>query len=126
MYCIVWIRTVQYSTVQYSTVVRITIKSICFMTCIYDTNQLLLSLNGASLDDRYHVAWSPCLPAVVSACSFDRKVQFYSMAGAKSRIGRAPKWLKKPLGATFGFGGKLISFDCGVMDPNSSDAKGKS
>lgn len=47
------------------------------------------------------------------------------MAGAKSRIGRAPKWLKKPSGATFGFGGKLISFDCGTVDPNSSDAKGE-
>jgi hypothetical protein len=65
---------------------------------------------------RYHVAWSPCLPAVASACSFDRKVQFYSMSGAKSRLGRAPKWLKKPTGATFGFGGKLISFDCGSLD----------
>jgi hypothetical protein len=68
------------------------------------------------LSRRYHVAWSPCLPAVASACSFDRKVQFYSMSGAKSRLGRAPKWLKKPTGATFGFGGKLISFDCGSLD----------
>lgn len=76
---------------------------------------------------RYHVAWSPCLPAVASACSFDRKVQFYSMSGAKSRLGRAPKWLKKPTGATFGFGGKLISFDCGSLDGAApSDAmKGK-
>jgi hypothetical protein len=38
------------------------------------------------------------------------------MSGAKSRLGRAPKWLKKPTGATFGFGGKLISFDCGSLD----------
>jgi protein transport protein SEC31 len=61
---------------------------------------------------RYHVSWSPCLPAVVSACSFDRRVQFYSLSGAKSRIGRAPKWLRRPCGAAFGFGGKLVSFDC--------------
>lgn len=60
---------------------------------------------------RYHVSWSPCLPAVVSASSFDRKVQFFSMVGAKSRIGRAPKWLRRPVGATFGFGGKLVTFD---------------
>lgn len=60
---------------------------------------------------RQHVAWSPCLPAVVSASSFDRKVQFFSMVGAKSRIGRAPKWLRRPVGATFGFGGKLVTFD---------------
>ena len=60
---------------------------------------------------RYHVSWSPCLPSVISACSFDRKVQFFSLAGAKCRSGRAPKWLKRPVGASFGFGGKLISFD---------------
>jgi protein transport protein SEC31 len=67
---------------------------------------------GAVGQRRYHVAWSPCLPAVVSACSFDRRVQFYSLSGVKSRIGRAPKWLRRPCGATFGFGGKLVSFDC--------------
>jgi protein transport protein SEC31 len=60
---------------------------------------------------RYHVAWSPCLPAVISTCSFDRSVQFYSLSGAKSKLGRAPKWLRKPVGAAFGFGGKLATFD---------------
>lgn len=60
---------------------------------------------------RYHVSWSPCLPGLVSASSFDRRVQFFSMIGAKSRVGRAPKWLRRPVGATFGFGGKLVSFD---------------
>jgi len=59
---------------------------------------------------RYHVSWSSCLPAVVSTSSFDRKVQFFSMTGAKSRLGRAPKWLRRPCAATFGFGGKLASF----------------
>jgi hypothetical protein len=32
------------------------------------------------------------------------------LLGARSRLGRAPKWLQKPVGATFGFGGKLASF----------------
>eukprot|EP00602_Paraphysomonas_sp_CaronLab_P005046 CAMPEP_0185030580 /NCGR_PEP_ID=MMETSP1103-20130426/17560_1 /TAXON_ID=36769 /ORGANISM="Paraphysomonas bandaiensis, Strain Caron Lab Isolate" /LENGTH=1052 /DNA_ID=CAMNT_0027565771 /DNA_START=108 /DNA_END=3263 /DNA_ORIENTATION=+ len=59
---------------------------------------------------RYHVSWSPCLPAVISTCSFDRSVQFYSLSGAKSKLGRAPKWLRKSAGASFGFGGKLASF----------------
>ena len=68
-------------------------------------------LASSASQRRYHVAWSPCLPAVVSASSFDRKVQFFSMVGAKSRIGRAPKWLRRPVGATFGFGGKLVTFD---------------
>ena len=67
-------------------------------------------LASAAGSRRYQVAWSPCLPAVISACSFDRKVQFYSMIGAKSNIGRAPKWLRKQSGASFGFGGKLVTF----------------
>jgi protein transport protein SEC31 len=68
-------------------------------------------LASSASQRRYNVSWSPCLPAVVSASSFDRKIQFFSMVGAKSRIGRAPKWLRRPVGATFGFGGKLVSFD---------------
>lgn len=60
---------------------------------------------------RYHISWSPCLPAVTSASSFDRKVQFFSMTGARSRLGRAPKWLRRPVGATFGFGGKLVTIN---------------
>lgn len=60
---------------------------------------------------RYHVSWSPCLPAVTSASSFDRKVQFFSMTGARSKLGRAPKWLRRPVGATFGFGGKLVTIN---------------
>eukprot|EP00981_Chlorochromonas_danica_P003692 scaffold681_cov173-Ochromonas_danica.AAC.55 len=67
------------------------------------------SLASSASHRRYHVSWSPCLPAVVSAASFDRKVQFFSMSGAPSRSGRAPKWLRRPVGATFGFGGKLVN-----------------
>jgi protein transport protein SEC31 len=68
-------------------------------------------LASAAGSRRYEVDWSPCMPAVISACSFDRSVQFYSLSGAKSKLGRAPKWLRKPVGASFGFGGKLVSFD---------------
>lgn len=60
---------------------------------------------------RHHICWSPCLPAVISACSFDRRVQFYSLSGVKSKLGRAPKWLRRPVGASFGFGGKLVRFN---------------
>ncbi|KAK2588050.1 hypothetical protein KPH14_004119 [Odynerus spinipes] len=31
---------------------------------------------------------------------------------------KAPKWLKKPSGASFGFGGKLITFENELADPN--------
>ena len=47
---------------------------------------------------------------MISTCSFDRRVQFYGLSGAKSKLGRAPKWLQRPCGATFGFGGRLASF----------------
>jgi len=75
------------------------------------TQNVFGGLASSAGQKRYHVSWSPCLPAVVSACSFDRRVQFYSLSGARSRIGRAPRWLRKPVGATFGFGGKLVTFD---------------
>ena len=48
--------------------------------------------SGAMQQKRYDVSWSPCLSGVVSTCSFDRRIQFYSLSGAKSRLGRAPKW----------------------------------
>ncbi len=59
---------------------------------------------------RYQATWSPHLPAVAATCSFDRRVQFHSLTGFKSSLGRAPKWLRKPVGAAFGFGGKLVTF----------------
>jgi protein transport protein SEC31 len=67
-------------------------------------------VGGVAGQRKYHVAWSPCLPAVVSTCSFDRSIQFHSLSGVKSSLGRAPKWLRRPIGATFGFGGKLVKF----------------
>ena len=88
-----------------------------------ETASTFRGLASSASQRRYHVAWSPCLPTVVSACSFDRKVQFYSLSGAKSKIGRAPKWLKKPTGATFGFGGKLISFDNSNVEGSNVDSK---
>lgn len=69
------------------------------------------------------MSWSPCLPAVISTCSFDRSVQFYSLSGAKSNLGRAPKWLRKPVGASFGFGGKLCSFDNNPSGGSSTNQK---
>lgn len=68
---------------------------------------------------RYHVSWSPCLPAVIGACSFDRSLQFYSLSGVRSKFNRAPKWLRRPVGASFGFGGKLAVFDNGASAGSS-------
>ncbi len=34
----------------------------------------------------------------------------YWDAGPKAPLARAPAWLKRPAGATFGFGGQLVAF----------------
>lgn len=68
------------------------------------------AIGNAAGQRKYHVSWSPCLPAVIATCSFDRRVQFFSLSGVKSNLKRAPKWLRRPVGATFGFGGKLVQF----------------
>lgn len=65
---------------------------------------------GKTAQRRYQVSWSPHIPAVVSTCSFDRKVQLFSMNGASTSNGRAPKWHRRPAGASFAFGGRLVSF----------------
>ncbi|CAN0535783.1 unnamed protein product, partial [Laminaria digitata] len=68
---------------------------------------------GKTAQRRYQVSWSPHIPAVIGTCSFDRKVQVFSMNGASTSNGRAPKWHQRPAGASFGFGGKLVSFPNG-------------
>lgn len=40
--------------------------------------------------------------------------------GARSKIGRAPNWLRKPAAAAFGFGGKLV-----IVGNNIADGKSK-
>lgn len=76
-----------------------------------DNQSVFGGLATSASHRRYNVAWSPCLPAVTSTSSFDRKVQFYSTSGFRSKLGRAPKWLRRPVCATFGFGGKFVVID---------------
>ncbi|KAM5552083.1 hypothetical protein ABKV19_026777 [Rosa sericea] len=68
----------------------------------------------------FDVHWYPKVPGVISASSFDGKIGIYNIEGC-SRYGvgesdfgagplRAPKWYKRPAGASFGFGGKIVSF----------------
>jgi len=66
---------------------------------------------GASQQRRYNATWSPLLPAVVGTSSFNRTVEFYSLTGVHSSSGRAPKWLRRPVAATFGWGGGLVQVD---------------
>uniref|UniRef100_A0A0D6QV06 Sec16 Sec23-binding domain-containing protein n=1 Tax=Araucaria cunninghamii TaxID=56994 RepID=A0A0D6QV06_ARACU len=71
----------------------------------------------------FDVQWSPRIPGVFSASSFDGKVDIYNIetcsrasgegifvGGAPAALLKAPKWLKRPVGVCFGFGGKLASF----------------
>jgi protein transport protein SEC31 len=74
---------------------------------------------------RYHVSWSPCLPAVISASSFDRKVQVFATTGFRSKTGKAPKWLRRPVSACFGFGGKLVITDNRQLGDKPSTKKGQ-
>uniref|UniRef100_M4B6P5 Protein transport protein SEC31 n=1 Tax=Hyaloperonospora arabidopsidis (strain Emoy2) TaxID=559515 RepID=M4B6P5_HYAAE len=58
---------------------------------------------------RWNVQWSPQIPAVASTCSLDGKVQIWSLAGGGNPDCRPPKWMRRPAGASFGFGGKLVT-----------------
>ncbi|CAI5946456.1 unnamed protein product, partial [Closterium sp. NIES-65] len=82
----------------------------------------------------FDLQWSPRVPGLLSASCFDGHVSLYnievrlslynikSASSKESDFGaslanrtpmatsRAPKWLKRPCGATFGFGGRLLCF----------------
>ena len=83
------------------------------------------SLGGAK-GRRYEVAWSPHLKGIASTCSFDRKVQVFSMISAgggqpnpSGKPLRAPRWLSKRCGASLGFGGKVVQFGSGAHGRHS-------
>ncbi|RHY30630.1 hypothetical protein DYB32_006817 [Aphanomyces invadans] len=63
---------------------------------------------GGGGQRRFNVQWSPKIPAVASACTFDGKVQVWGLTGSGTSAARAPKWTTRPVSATFGFGGKLV------------------
>ena len=81
---------------------------------------------SAGAGRRYSVRWSKKVRASLAACSFDRKVTIHQVAAlgpsmipqmptgygasTEATFRRSPKWLRRPVGATFGFGGKIISF----------------
>lgn len=74
----------------------------------------------ASTNWNFDVHWYTKIPGIISASSFDGKVGFYNIEGCgrygvgENEFGaaplRAPKWYKRPVGASFGFGGKLMWF----------------
>jgi len=71
----------------------------------------------------FDVQWSPLVPTLVATSSFDHNFSVFSVQGSGSAgtassqagteatpSGTAPKWLKRPCGATFTFGGRLVGF----------------
>ncbi|XVF73580.1 hypothetical protein PTKIN_Ptkin12aG0213500 [Pterospermum kingtungense] len=91
-------------------------RTICWDTV---TGEIVCEL-PAGTNWNFDVHWYPKIPGVISASSFDGKIGIYNIEGC-SRYGvgeggfgaaslRAPKWYKCPVGASFGFGGKVVSF----------------
>jgi len=93
--------------------------------CWDPLNGVVLCELPASANWNFDVQWSPRMPAVLSTGSFDGQVAVYSLtdtappvetwqshAGAEPSFAarRAPKWLQRPSGATWGFGGQLVTF----------------
>ncbi|VVB06729.1 unnamed protein product [Arabis nemorensis] len=98
------------------------------LTCAKDNRTICWDTNTAEIvaelpagnNWNFDVHWYPKIPGVISASSFDGKIGIYNIEGC-SRYGaeennygtaplKAPKWCKRPVGASFGFGGKLVSF----------------
>ncbi|KAJ6385250.1 hypothetical protein OIU77_028438 [Salix suchowensis] len=91
-------------------------RTICWNTV---TEEIVCEL-PAGTNWNFDVHWYPKMPGVISASSFDGKIGIYNIEGCSRYIAgesdsgraklRAPKWYKRPVGASFGFGGKLVSF----------------
>eukprot|EP00667_Euglena_gracilis_P001138 EG_transcript_1137 len=77
----------------------------------------------------FDVQWSLRIPAILATGSFGEKIMVYSLQDSSptepvvessefaigspltgKTIKTAPKWLRRPAGATFGFGSRLVSF----------------
>ena len=100
-------------------------------TLCWDTSagEVLAEL-PASSNWNFDVQWSTTTPGVLSTSSFDGRVGLYNLQqhaslttgpgtvdqygvqhpGPKQPMKKAPAWMKRPCGATFGFGGQLAGF----------------
>ncbi|GAB1302462.1 Protein transport protein Sec31B [Apodemus speciosus] len=65
------------------------------------------------------VQWCPQSPPVFSAVSFDGWLSLYSVMEVPEQVAQAslipplkkpPKWMRRPAGVSFAFGGKLVTF----------------
>ena len=68
----------------------------------------------------YEMHWSPNIPSILSTCSYEGRVTLQSIQNAGKHC---PKWLKKPGGSSFGFGGAVVSFG-NPTDTKTGNEKG--
>ncbi|ETV80948.1 hypothetical protein H257_06393 [Aphanomyces astaci] len=80
---------------------------------------------GGGGQRRFNVQWSPKIPAVASACTFDGKVQVWGLTGSGTGATRAPKWSTRPVSASFGFGGKLVVTNARSSTPQQQQQYGQ-
>ncbi|XP_010459526.1 PREDICTED: protein transport protein SEC31 homolog A-like [Camelina sativa] len=97
-------------------------RTICWNT---KTGQIVAELPiGGNCN--FDVHWYPKIPGVISASSVDGKIGIYNLECCSSYDTEvtnldtasltAPKWWKRQVGASFGFGGKLVSFNKNLHD----------
>ncbi|KXZ53102.1 hypothetical protein GPECTOR_8g92 [Gonium pectorale] len=94
------------------------------------SGDVVCELSGAHWN--FDVQWSPTIPGIFATSSFDGKLGIYnlhtctgskvtetvnadftvtqSIVGDSTPLAKAPAWMRRPVGATFGFGGRLVSF----------------
>ena len=92
--------------------------------CWDSTNGDVLCELASESNWYFDVQWSPTLPGIFSASSFDGKVELYNvmdlqgpggsyagdgMRGGADGMKKPPSWMQKPSSVSFGFGGKLVS-----------------
>jgi len=85
----------------------------------------------ASTNWNFDIHWYTKIPGIISASSYDGKIGIYNMEacsrqtvndgvlGASARL-IAPKWLKRPVNVSFGFGGKLVCCTPGTLTSGSA------
>ncbi|GLC43098.1 hypothetical protein PLESTF_001202800 [Pleodorina starrii] len=94
------------------------------------SGDIVCELNSANWN--FDVQWSPTIPGIFATSSFDGKLGVcnlhtctgskvtetvnadftvtQSIVGDATPLTKAPAWMRRPVGATFGFGGRLVSF----------------
>ncbi|KAL6073528.1 Protein transport protein SEC31 [Balamuthia mandrillaris] len=72
-----------------------------------------------------NIQWSPTQPAILSTCSLQGQVKIFGLHDPTRKVtrgshsddqidySRPPQWMKRPVSAAFGFGGKLFAFGSG-------------